>query len=79
MKKIILTTAAVAALISSAQADFSFADMFKDMKEAAFTLNKDAQDSSAEVSASKNNADTAHSMTTNTQNAGDSSKTIASK
>jgi len=78
MKKIILTTAAVAALLTSAQADFSFADMFKDMKEAAFTLNKDTQDSSAKVSAS-NNTDAAHSMSASTQNAADSSKTIASK
>ena len=45
MKKIITTSVAVAALFTSAQADFSFGDMFKDMKEAAISMSKDAKDS----------------------------------
>lgn len=51
MKKMITTTVAIAALfVTSAQADFSFGEMFKDMKEAALTLTKDSQDTSAQVS-----------------------------
>ena len=50
MKKIIITAAAFAALLTNVQADFSFGEMFKDMKEAALTLTKDSQDTSAQVS-----------------------------
>jgi hypothetical protein len=52
MKKMITTSVAIAALfVTSAQADFSFGEMFQDMKEAALTLTKDSQDTSAKVSA----------------------------
>ncbi len=52
MKKMITTTVAIAALfVTSAQAEFSFGEMFKDMKEAALTLTKDSQETSAKVSA----------------------------
>jgi hypothetical protein len=45
MNKIILTSATVAALLTNAHADFSFDEMFKDMKDAAITMSKDAKDS----------------------------------
>ena len=46
MKRIITTSVAVAALLlTSAQADFDFGDMFKDMKDAAVSMSKDAKDS----------------------------------
>ena len=45
MKKIIITSVAAAALLTSVQADFDFGDMFKDMKEAAISMSKDAKDS----------------------------------
>ena len=46
MKKIISTSVAVTALlISNAQADFDFGDMFSDMKEAAISMSKYAKDS----------------------------------
>lgn len=77
MKKIIITTVAVAGLLTSAQADFNFGEMFKDMKEAAMTLNKDAQNTSTEVST--NNQETTHSVSTETQNSEDTSKAIAQK
>jgi len=52
MKKMITTSVAIAALfVTSAQADFSFGEMFKDMKEAALTLTKDSQDTSVQVTA----------------------------
>ena len=49
MKKIILTGVAIAALLSNAHAesnssDFSFSDMFKDMKEAALAFSSDAKE-----------------------------------
>ncbi|MBT8349346.1 MAG: hypothetical protein HKP62_07875, partial [Sulfurovum sp.] len=50
MKKMITTSVAVAALLlTSAQADFDFGDMFKDMKDAAISMSKDAKDSVATV------------------------------
>ena len=46
MKKMIATSVAVAALVlTSAQADFDFGDMFTDMKDAAVSMSKDAKDS----------------------------------
>jgi len=45
MKKIITTCVATAALLTSVQANFSFGDMFKDMKEAATNFTSDAKDS----------------------------------
>ena len=45
MKKFITTSVALAALLTTAQADFDFGDMFKDMKEAAISMSKDAKDS----------------------------------
>lgn len=79
MKKIIITSVAAAALVTCAQADFSFGEMFKDMKEAAMTLNKDHQVTSAEVSTSTNAQATAHSVSADTQNAEEASKGIAEK
>lgn len=79
MKKIIITSVAAAALLTSAQADFNFGDMFKDMKEAAFTMNEDAQDTSVKVSTSKNSQDRAHSVSTDIKNSEDSSKSITEK
>lgn len=76
MKKIIITTAAVAALLTSAQADFNFGEMIKDMKEAAFTMNKDTQEASIEVSTTKNTSDTVQSVSTDTKNSVDASKSV---
>jgi len=45
MKKIIIVSAIAAACVTTASADFSFGDMFKDMKEAATSMSKDAKDS----------------------------------
>jgi len=45
MKKIILSSLVATAMFTSAQADFSFGDMFKDMKEAAVSMSHDAKDS----------------------------------
>jgi len=45
MKKFITTSVAVAALLTNAQADFDFGDMFTDMKDAAISMSKDAKDS----------------------------------
>jgi hypothetical protein len=49
------------------------------MKEAAFTINKDVQDTSAEVSTSKSGQNTTHSVSSDTQNSEDSSKSFAQK
>ena len=50
MKKMITTSVAVATLLlTSVQADFDFGDMFKDMKDAAISMSKDAKDSVATV------------------------------
>ena len=55
MKKMITTSVAVAALFAtSAQADFSFGEMFEDMKQAALTLTKDSQDTSVQVATDPN-------------------------
>ncbi|EIF51863.1 MULTISPECIES: hypothetical protein [Sulfurovum] len=51
MKKIIVTAVAFAALLTNVQADFSFGEMFEDMKQAALTLTKDSQETSVKVSA----------------------------
>ncbi|UPT78037.1 hypothetical protein MN086_02575 [Sulfurovum sp. XGS-02] len=51
MKKIIVTTVAFAALLTNVQADFSFGEMFEDMKQAALTLTKDSQETSVKASA----------------------------
>ena len=45
MKKTVISCVAAAALITSASADFSFGDMFKDVKDAAISMSKDAKDS----------------------------------
>ena len=45
MTKIIFISAVTAAMVTTASADFSFGDMFKDMKEAAISMSKDAKDS----------------------------------
>ncbi|MCB4753799.1 MAG: hypothetical protein LGB01_06250 [Sulfurovum sp.] len=45
MTKILISCAVAAALATTTQADFSFGDMFKDMKEAAISMSKDAKDS----------------------------------
>lgn len=50
MKKLFTTSLAVAALlVTSAQADFNFGEMFEDMKEAALTITKDSQDKTVQV------------------------------
>ena len=51
MKKIIVTAVAFTALLTNVQADFSFAEMFEDMKQAALTLTKDSQETSVKTSA----------------------------
>ena len=79
MKKIIITTATVAALLTSVQADFNFGEMFKDMKEAAFTMNKDTQDTSVEVSTAKTTPETVQSVSADTKNSGDTSKSVTVK
>ncbi len=50
MKKIITTSAVVAVLLTSVQADFYFGDVFKDMKEEKITMSKDAEESTIKVS-----------------------------
>ncbi len=45
MKKIVILSSTVALMLSTVSADFSFGDMFKDMKEAAISMSKDARDS----------------------------------
>lgn len=45
MKKTILVSAITAAMLTTASAEFSFGDMFKDMKDAATSMSKDAKDS----------------------------------
>jgi hypothetical protein len=49
MKKTVISCVAAAALITSASADFSFGDMFKDMKDATISMSKDAKDSIASM------------------------------
>ncbi len=51
MKKIIVTAVAFTALLTNVQADFSFGEMFEDMKQAALTLTKDSQETSVKTSA----------------------------
>ncbi|GIT99403.1 hypothetical protein [Sulfurovum sp. TSL1] len=51
MKKIIVTAVAFTALLTNVQADFSFGEMFEDMKQAALTLTKDSQETSVKASA----------------------------
>ena len=52
MKKMITTSVAIATLlVTSAQANFDFGEMFEDMKEAALTMTKDSQDKTAQVTA----------------------------
>lgn len=79
MKKIIIASVAAAALLTSAQADFNFGEMFKDMKEAAFTINKDTQDAPAKVSTANSTHDCNHAASTDTKNAEDTSKSMAQK
>lgn len=79
MKKIIITSVAAAAFLTSAQADFNFGEMFKDMKEAAFTINKDTQDTPAKVSTAARTHDCNHAASTDTKNAEDTSKSMAQK
>ncbi|HHH37491.1 MAG TPA: hypothetical protein ENK77_02620, partial [Epsilonproteobacteria bacterium] len=45
MKRIVLASAIAIASITTVQADFSFGDMFKDMKDAATSMSHDARDS----------------------------------
>lgn len=52
MKKMITSSVALAALlVTSAQADFNFGEMYDDMKEAALTITKDSQDKTVHVTA----------------------------
>jgi hypothetical protein len=51
MKKIIVTAVAFTALLTNVQAEFSFGEMFEDMKQAALTLTKDSQEKSVKTSA----------------------------
>ncbi|CAA6806325.1 MAG: Unknown protein [uncultured Sulfurovum sp.] len=50
MKKLMMTFVAVVALSINAQAEFSFRDMFVDMKEAATSMAEDTKDSIVNVS-----------------------------
>lgn len=77
MKKIIIASVATAALFTTAQAEFNFGEMFKDMKEAAFTLTKDNQDVQTQVSASENSQAPANTVSTETQKSEDESKHIS--
>jgi len=43
-KKLLLSTVAAVALTTSLSADFSFGDMFKDMKDGATSMSKDAKE-----------------------------------
>ncbi len=40
MKKIVILSSTVALMLSTVSADFSFGDMFKDMKEAAISMRQ---------------------------------------
>ncbi len=53
MKKIIKLCVAAAAIVTTSQADFSFENMFKEMKDAACTFCADTKDT---VSALKDEA-----------------------
>lgn len=79
MKKIIITSVAAAAFLTSAQADFNFGEMFKDMKEAALTINKDTQDTPVKVSAVESTHDCGHDASADTKNSADMSKSMAQK
>lgn len=79
MKKIIITSVAAAAFLTSAQADFNFGEMFKDMKEAALTINKDTQDAPVKVAAAQSTHDCDHAASTDTKNSVDTSKSMAQK
>ena len=79
MKKFILTSVATAALLTSAQAEFNFEEMFKDMKVAAFTLTKDNQNVPTQVSASENSQEAANSVSSETQNSEGLSKSVTEK
>ena len=45
MKKIITTSAVVAVLLTSVQANFYFGDVFKDLKNAKMTMSENAKES----------------------------------
>ncbi|HEY9189837.1 MAG TPA: hypothetical protein VIM88_03135 [Sulfurovum sp.] len=79
MKKFILTSVATAALLTSAQAEFNFEEMFKDMKVAALTLTKDNQDVPAQTTASENSQEAVNSVSSETQNSEDASKSVAER
>ncbi len=61
MKKIIVTAVAFTALLTNVQADFSFGEMFEDMKQAALTLTKDSQETSVKTSAESKTSEDATS------------------
>ena len=44
-KKLLVSTVAALALTTSLSADFSFGDMFKDMKDGVTSMSHDAKDS----------------------------------
>ena len=47
--KQIITSVAITTIVISLQADFSFGDMFKDMKEVATNMSKDINDSGVSI------------------------------
>jgi len=49
MKKIITSSALVAVLLTSVQADFDFGDVFKDMKKADITMSKNTKESTVKL------------------------------
>ena len=50
MKKIITTSAVVAVLLTSVQANFYFGDVFKDLNNAKMTMGKNTNESTIKVS-----------------------------
>ena len=50
MKKIITTSAVIAVLLTSVQADFDFGDVFKDLKDTKTSMSKDTKASTIKVS-----------------------------
>lgn len=49
MKKIITTSAVIAVLFTSLQADFDFGDVLKDMKQPETTISKHSKDSTVKL------------------------------
>ena len=84
MKKIITICITTTAILATIQADFSFGDMFKEMKEVAVSMGKDGKDIVASIENNStvdiNKSDTNQSnkkVTTDIKDINSSTKTIS--